>query len=512
MKKVFSIIGLSLTFLLIYLALTLAFSTTWLQVTFADISMDKIFFHLLMPLEGTERQLIFSFVRECLVTPLIISVAFIFVLGYWCKKRIYLTASLKKRTKSLLIFPPVFLQRKVVLAAIALLCLTCSLLYIDKVFDIRTYYKYFTTETVIYKEHYINPRNTPIHFPEHPNNLILVFLESVESTFQDTEAGGAFGENLIPELTQLARNNIHFSYSDKITGGEVISGWTMGATVTATAGVPLKPPPTGFAKDGNSLDTMKFILSRAHTLSDILAANGYNITHVQGTPSRFAGLNKYLLGHGYQKIIDPTSVSKTTNDYQLSDFGFFDKDIYELSKQEITRLSKTGKPFAVSINTMDTHFMDGVVCDKCGNSFKELYQNVYACASKQADEFVSWIKQQPFGQNTTIVLLGDHVTMNPDFFDRHTTIQDYHRVPYNVIINSRVQPYKDKNRKFSMLDWFPTIIESLGAEIDADGLALGRSLFRDIYTLTERMGFDSLINELQKQSPLYNSLYFTVDF
>ena len=51
------------------------------------------------------------------------------------------------------------------------------------------------------------------------------------------------------------------------------------------------------------------------------------------------------------------------------------------------------------------------------------------CSSKQVDDFLSWIKQQDFYENTTVVIVGDHGTMDVDFLDDIDSY--YERTMYN---------------------------------------------------------------------------------
>lgn len=54
----------------------------------------------------------------------------------------------------------------------------------------------------------------------------------METTFADKENGGAFAENVIPELTRIAQENEDFSGSGmELNGGYSLVGttWTMGA-------------------------------------------------------------------------------------------------------------------------------------------------------------------------------------------------------------------------------------------------------------------------------------------
>ena len=57
-----------------------------------------------------------------------------------------------------------------------------------------------------------------------------------------------------------------------------------------------------------------------------------------------------------------------------------------------------------------------------------------ACSSKQVDEFVKWIQQQDFYENTTIVISGDHPTMDSDFCE--DVDEDYTRKVYTTYINA----------------------------------------------------------------------------
>lgn len=44
-------------------------------------------------------------------------------------------------------------------------------------------------------------------------------MESMETTYEDFEHGGGFEESRIPELTELADNNLTFSYGNNDNNG-----------------------------------------------------------------------------------------------------------------------------------------------------------------------------------------------------------------------------------------------------------------------------------------------------
>ena len=66
------------------------------------------------------------------------------------------------------------------------------------------------------------------------------------------------------------------------------------------------------------------------------------------------------------------------------------------------------------------------------------YANVISCPSRKVKDFVEWIQQQDFYENTTIVLCGDHLTMDADFCEDIDS--SYVRKAYTAYINSAVEP------------------------------------------------------------------------
>ena len=115
-------------------------------------------------------------------------------------------------------------------------------------------------------------------------------------------------------------------------------------------------------------------------------------------------------------------------------------------------------------------------------------------------EFISWIQEQDFYENTTIVLTGDHPTMQENFYNIDN---NYDRVVYNAFINSRVLPVNNKNRVFTTMDMFPTTLAALGVSIEGDRLGLGTNLFSSKKTISEEIGLDNFNKELKKSSDYY---------
>lgn len=117
---------------------------------------------------------------------------------------------------------------------------------------------------------------------------------------------------------------------------------------------------------------------------------------------------------------------------------------------------------------------------------------------------MNWLKEQPFYENTTIVIVGDHLTMDSDFCKE--VPEEYTRGVYNAIINAPIVPVNQKNRQATTMDMFPTTIAALGAQIEGERLGLGTNLFSAEPTLAEKFGVDVLNKEVRKRSIFYEQL------
>ena len=63
---------------------------------------------------------------------------------------------------------------------------------IDRTYYISEYFQRKNQQTTIYEDNYINPNNVVIEGKD-TNNLILIYLESIETTFMSKDDGGGVG-------------------------------------------------------------------------------------------------------------------------------------------------------------------------------------------------------------------------------------------------------------------------------------------------------------------------------
>ena len=270
-----------------------------------------------------------------------------------------------------------------------------------------------------------------------------------------------------------------------------------------TSGLPLAIP-----IDGNAMDTQQEFLPEIKSLGDILDEQGYQQVLMIGSEAEFGGRKNYFTQHGNYEIWDYNTAIETGKippEYRVF-WGYEDEKLFEYSKEKLTELSMSGQPFNFTMLTVDTHFEDGYVCPQCIAQYGSQYANVISCASHQVAEFVSWIQQQPFYANTTIIITGDHLTMQSagsNFF--YEIDPKYDRRIYNAIINPAVLPVNSVNREFNTMDMFPTTLASLGVNIEGNYLGLGVNLFSDQPTISEQYGRDMVNKELQRGSSFFDN-------
>lgn len=385
--------------------------------------------------------------------------------------------------------------------------------------DVKEYLVSQKKESHFIEQNYVDPRTTKITFPEQKRNLIYIYLESMESTFASKGDGGGLDFNCIPELTTLAEENTNFSNSDKLGGGYPAYGgtWTMAGIFSQTSGIPIKNSEQTDDVNATLAEQSSFS-SQARNLEDILADEGYNQCFMIGSDATFGGRRAYFESHGkgQTEICDYNTAKENgqiPEDYYVW-WGYEDQKLFANAQEKLTELSSKDEPFNFTMLTVDTHFEDGYVCEQCQNEFGDnQYANVMACSSRQVDAFVKWIQQQPFYENTTIVISGDHLTMDSDFCN--DVSEDYERSVYNLFINLPegldTSFEKTHNREFATLDMFPTTLAAMGVTIEGDRLALGVNLFSDEQTLTEQYGRKGLDKELMKKSKFYDMLINDVD-
>lgn len=344
-------------------------------------------------------------------------------------------------------------------------------------------------DSEMYREDYVYPDSVQIKAAGSTKNLIVIMLESMETNFA----------HHTPELNAWAAKATNFT-----PGGENVAGtsWTIAAITGKLCGIPLNMP-MGI---GEYLGKLPTYLPNAKCMMNILADKGYSQVYIQGSSGDFTQKRDFWKVHGNVAVHDIEHYVKQgriPEGYKVF-WGFEDRKLYQFAKEEIDSLSKIDKPFAVYMLTVDTHQPNGYVDDSCAVQVGDvdgLLPKSLRCASIMLDSFMTWASRQPWYGNTVISVMGDHSMQSLSKKAGVPLTDSLYWV--NFMFNSAVDtPVRE--RAYSSLDMFPTLLESMGFSIDGRAIGLGRSLYSDKPTLIEKYGRNTLDSLLRVRSIQYD--------
>lgn len=482
---------------LIFIGVLCFLSAVWYINVYGKVGFDAILYTLFSEVGGAEISLVYGYLIYAALPAVIVTAVFSALILFNWKRKIF---ALVPSGKKIRLFP---LPRAAAVTVSLLLSLVLVLFAAAQV-ELFDYIKHSAVKSSTFiEDNYVSPEDVKITFPEEKQNLIFIYLESMETSFLSADYKGGNDVNPMPELCALAEENLNFSHNETVGGFYSPGGteWTVGAMVAMNAGIPLKLP---IGVDGNEFSTDS-LLPGTTTISDILHKNGYYQAFMCGSEATFGGRKGFFESHKTDDVFDLITAKEegiVPEDYKVW-WGMEDLHLFEYAKLKLTEISKGDKPFAFSMLTVDTHHVGGYVCSKCEDKFPTQYENVLACSSRQVYEFVNWIKKQSFYENTTIILCGDHPTMDGDFVANNLP-EGYERRVYNCFINARATTENTKNRVFTSIDMFPTILAAIGCQIKGERLGLGVNLFSITPTLSESMTAEVFTQELYAKSNFYD--------
>lgn len=480
-----------------FIGILLYISSQWAMQTFANMTFDQMVLALSQPLGQAESSQISNFLWQPLLNSFVWSSLVISCYLFFA----HFTVAYREKKRMLFgkfFVPTIFM--------VGLLTLVSGFSLGVKTIGYADIKAYYFEETTLYEDAYVDPWEVALTFPEKKRNLIYIFLESMESSYASPDVGGLRDQNLIPNLTQLALNEgIHFSNTEQLGGMYQVPGanQTASAMVAQTSGLPLRA--SGGELDVNTYgaDGTNFFPG-AYSLGEILANEGYNQMLFIGSWGGFAGRDKYFEQHGNYEVRDvywAQDQGLIPEDY-WEWWGYEDRKLFDFAKDSLNELASQGAPFNFTMLTTDTHFEDGYATEDTPDLFGDQYSNVIHDSDRQVKAFLDWLKEQPFYENTTVVVVGDHLTMDSDFYSEQDNRE--RRTIYNLFLNSPIQASQTTNRVLTSLDLFPTTLAALDVKIEGNRLGLGVNLFSEEPTLAEQMGFDALYQALMQRSAFYD--------
>ncbi|MDR1604990.1 MAG: LTA synthase family protein [Gracilibacteraceae bacterium] len=470
----------------LFAAALLLSASFWLTATFGRVEADQILFQARVPAKGADPGLVRSFLTRCLAPAAAAAAA-----AGWA-------APILRRC--LAVFLP-----QALLFTLPLLPVAAAAVFFFQRFGFFAFGRAAAGKSALIAGHYCRPAAGDIVFPARKRNLLYIFLESMESSFTGPEAGGALPGNVIPELTRLAAAGINFSHTDGLGGAAAVrhTGWTAAGMCAHHAALPLIVPA------GAQVHTPGApFLPGALTLGDVLAAAGYNQTLLLGSDAAYSGRANFYTRHGRFRILDlhTAAADGIMEPAHRVRWGFEDEKLYAYAQKELRRLAAAGAPFHLTMLTVDTHTPGGYLCPLCPRLWPQRYLNVLACADRQLAAFLRWVQAQDFAGETTIVVVGDHLSMEPSLIP--LIDKNYHRTMFNLFLGSALPARNHKNRLFTPFDLLPTTLAALGVRLAGERFGLGVNLFAGVPTLLETYGPEALNRSLTARSPFYRQELF----
>ncbi|XCB30028.1 LTA synthase family protein [Arcanobacterium hippocoleae] len=315
-----------------------------------------------------------------------------------------------------------------------------------------------------------------LEFPKEKRNLIHIYLESMENSYYSKDEGGYLAESLMPDLAELTHEGVSFSDTTNFGGPQQVPGTehSVAAMVAMGAGSPML---SAGHRNGQRLSYPDFA-----TTGDLLAKAGYQNVFMLGSDGNWGGLADYYRRHGNFEIYDLQTAYDTgfVEDGYKVRWGLEDEKLYEAAKLKLSKLAAGKQPFYFILENADTHFPDGYYSPKHTNPpYTVPYSNAIYYSQQDTVALVRWIQAQPWAKNTTIVLTGDHQSMERNYFENWDP--NYNRTVVNVFLNpvqgNKIDAKLTQNRIYAPYDFFPTILAAIGVKIDGERLGMGTNLF-----------------------------------
>lgn len=490
--------------IIVLISICLSFLSIYIAKQFSNFNFEQLIYSLFNA-EGTSKSMITDGIKFVVPKTLILFVIYLVIrlfLKAIIKEDIVLNIKIKTKEFRIFLFPFGILLNLLII--ILFVSISVNIVF-DKL-KINEYLQY-QKESKYIENNYVNPKDVTITSTDDTNNLIYIYVESLETSMFSEQNGGNFKNSVIPYLESLAYNNVSFSNNELLGGAYVPTNttWTIAGMVASTAGVPLKV----LNEKVQSLDDN--YLAGTYSLGQILEKEGYKNYLLLGSKGSFAKRQEYFINHGNYIIHDYDYALKhkwIDKDYFVW-WGYEDSKLYEFAKKDLLSVAKKNKKFNYTLLTTDTHATGGYTEKKCKNPYKNDYINAYNCADELLTDFIEWIRKQDSLKNSTIIIVGDHLSMQGDLYDSFDADKIRDRKLYNVFVNSKITVDNNKNRMFTTFDLYPTALASLGFDIKGDQLGLGINLFSNKKTLLEKASsYDEFEEQLKYKSSYYNKYIF----
>jgi phosphoglycerol transferase len=482
-----------LTRFTIYLiALLLLFSGIWINREFGGATLEQILSHASFGIGGlidADTRFVRGFIKYCIALPFLSAFAILaaeYAIKHWLKgpaptslQRCKIRCALSKaRVAKLVCVAPAL---TLVLSLFHWTSQVSAVSYVSSQWG----HDYFS-------DMYVPPQNVKIS-AQAPRNLVLIYMESMETGYRDPER---FGINLLAGLDELG--GIKFEQYRPAFG----TGWTIATIVSTQCGLPLKAVSL---LDGNDQgEALKAFLPNATCLGDILSDHGYHNVFMGGASLNFAGKGKFLRDHGYHEILGREDwIERGAQVENMNEWGLHDDELLTHAKLKLQELQALDNPFNLTLLTVDTHHPEGFISPTCSKRGTKNYSGIVKCSVDQIVDFVKCLKEQGSLANTNVVIVGDHLAMATG--ERANKLNAAERLIFNTFISE--QSFVINRDTIVPFDILPTTLAFVGFDIENSALALGISAFGHEKMALGEERLTIMQNAIANRSKTYTQLW-----
>jgi phosphoglycerol transferase len=301
--------------------------------------------------------------------------------------------------------------------------------------------------------------------------------------------------DLLQRLNSLNQHKVSFKKFNQVAG----TGWSIAGIVSTQCAVPLKL----VTMLGNNTfgDKVSHFLPNAICLGDILSQHGYKNIYMNGSDIHFAGVGNFLEDHHYDELYGRDEWLKlgVAKESDLLGWGLSDDVLFEQAKLKLDALMKSDQPFNLTLFTIDTHGLSGRLNKTCMNKGYKDFTGIVECTGVLAADLIDYADKKNWLDKMDIVVIGDHLAMQNLVSNKLS--QAKNRYIFNMIISKNQQ--KKNTNEIVHFDMLPTILTSLGFDIEGGRLGLGYSAIG----ASSPQRPHNRVTEMQKRIPYESKAY-----
>jgi len=252
------------------------------------------------------------------------------------------------------------------------------------------------TETYFQKLYPENDSTVSVLKNKRPN-VILIIVEGFTANVIES-LGGRKG--ITPNFNQLSKEGILFT-NFYASGDRTDKG-----LVSILSAFPAQTQ-RSIIKFPDKTQKLSYLTRKLEVLT-------YKTSFVYGGDADFANYRSFLTYGGFRNI---TSDDDFESEYNTSKWGVHDQYLFEQVKKELDTTT-LDQPFFKTVLTLSSHEPFDVPLKQIpGEDDASLFLNSCYYTDKYLGEFIAYCKQQPWWDNTLIIITADHGHRLPDKID-----------------------------------------------------------------------------------------------